>query len=195
MFLGSDTDYRVRLELTRGKVVDHDDSPMMQTVSFRGLQNELLTAERFQSYGRSVVPVAPDDSAGLRAPEMLVGFVGGDRSHPVVFAMDDRRYRPKSGKPGQVDDYHYKGHGATWGDTGWSYSGGASKLSASWTVGDLTVTWTKDDATIQFGGKGGPTVHVAKGGVYLGGKPSDGGSFLPVQLVGGVAKNVYGLQG
>ena len=195
MFLGNDTDYRTRLTLLRGKIVDHDDSSMMQTVSFRGLQNELLTAERFQSYGRSVVPAAPDDSSGRRAPEFVAGFMGGDRSHPVVWAMDDRRYRPKNGKPGQIDDYHYKGNGATWGDTGWSYTGCLSKLSASWTIGDLVVTWADGSATLQVGGKGGPAIALTSAAVYLGGLPTDGGSFLPVQLVGGVAKNVFGLSG
>ena len=198
MFLGDDTSYRSYLTLVRGKVVAANDAPLMQTVDIRGLQNELIQGvERFQSYGRSVVPVAPDDAAGSSAPEFVAGFIAGDRSHPIVMAMDDRRYRPKNGKPGQIDDYHYKGNGCTWGDTGWAYTGGAANLQASWTVGDLTVTWADGKALVQVGGTHGPAVVVNKTGTFLGGDPDvlGMGAFDFVMTASGPSKNVYALKG
>lgn len=180
---------------SRARLESADDSKLMQEVHvsvFHGEAHEGV--EHWQPYGRRVVPRPPDPNSP-KAAEALVHYLGGSRSHPIVGGIADRRGAPTGGKPGDIIDWHYKGNTAAWTDAGYAYNGGVNKLSASWTIGDLAVSWTKDSATIQFGGKGGPTVHVAKGGVYLGGKPDDGGAFLPVQLVGGVAKNVYGLQG
>lgn len=109
MYDTDDTGYRARLTLSRGTIVDHDDSKMMQIVSLRGLTNELVTAERFQAYGFTSAPVAPSDAGGLKAPEVVVGFVAGDRSHPVVVATDDRRYRPKNLKPGESKHHDDQG--------------------------------------------------------------------------------------
>ena len=109
MFDPEDTGYRARLTLSRGNLVSADDSKLMQTVTFRGLTNELLTAERFQTYGHSSVPLPPTDAAGTKAPEVVVGFVAGDRSHQVVVAIDDRRYRMKNLKPGENAQYDDQG--------------------------------------------------------------------------------------
>ncbi len=109
MFDPEDTGYRARLTLTRGNIVSVDDSKLMQTVTFRGLTNELLTAERFQTYGHTSVPKAPDDEAGAKAAEVVVGFIGGDRSHQVVVAVDDRRYRMKNLQPGEQANHDDQG--------------------------------------------------------------------------------------
>ncbi len=101
MFDSEDTGYRARLTLTRGNIVSVDDSKLMQTVTFRGLTNELLTAERFQTYGHTSVPLAPDDAAGAKASEVVVGFRAGNRAHPYIHATDDRRYRMKNLKGGE----------------------------------------------------------------------------------------------
>lgn len=104
-----DTGYRAHLTLSRGNIVSVDDSKLMQTVTFRGLTNELLTVERFQTYGHTSVPKPPDDAAGAKAAEVVIGFVAGDRSHPVLVATDDRRYRMKNLKSGEVATHDDQG--------------------------------------------------------------------------------------
>ena len=167
---------RAYLGLVRGTVNASDDSPMMQTVDARLMHNELLTGiERFQPYGMSSVPRPPD--SGGKAAEVIVGFLHGNRGHPIVLGVDDRRYRPKNWMPGDVGNYHYSGATAKFADAGWAYNGGTTKLSASWTIGNLTVTWTDGKALIQIGGSGGPAVVVTPSQVYLGGDPATGGTF------------------
>ena len=104
-----DTGLRARLTLSRGNIVSADDSKLMQTVTFRGLTNELLTAERFQTYGHTSVPKPPDDAAGAKAAEVVVGTIAGNRNHMVVLAVDDRRYRMKNLKPGEVATHDDQG--------------------------------------------------------------------------------------
>jgi hypothetical protein len=108
-FDADDTGLRARLTLSRGNIVSADDSKLMQTVTFRGLSNELLTAERFQTYGHTSVPKPPDDAAGAKAAEVVVGTIAGNRNHMVVLAIDDRRYRMKNLKPGEVATHDDQG--------------------------------------------------------------------------------------
>jgi len=57
--------------------------------------------ERIQQYGVSSVP--------LPGAEAVVLFPGGDRSHPLIVAVDDRRYRPTGRPQGEVTIYTDEG--------------------------------------------------------------------------------------
>lgn len=88
--------------VSRGVVTRTDDAPRMQTVQLTLLEGELLEgAERFQPYG---LTSRPQEGA-----EALCVFVGADRSHPVVLAVDDRRFRVTSLRPGEVCLYTDEG--------------------------------------------------------------------------------------
>lgn len=67
-------------------------------------------AERFQEYGFSSVPMAGAEGVAL--------FVGGDRGHPLIVAVDDRRYRPTGLEPGEVTLYHKDGARVVFKDGG-----------------------------------------------------------------------------
>jgi len=66
------------------------------------LQGETIDgAEHVEPYGFTSVPLA--------GAEAVVVFPNGDRSHPLVIAVPDRRYRPTGGQAGQVTMYHQSG--------------------------------------------------------------------------------------
>lgn len=58
--------------------------------------------EHVQPFGFSSVPLTGADTA-------VVIFPGGDRAHPLVVAVGDRRYRPTGGEPGTVTVYNHTG--------------------------------------------------------------------------------------
>jgi phage baseplate assembly protein V len=58
-------------------------------------------AEHHQPYGFSSVP--------LVGAEAVVIFPSGDRGHPLVVSVSDRRYRPTGGEPGEVTVYNHTG--------------------------------------------------------------------------------------
>lgn len=88
--------------VARGTVTFVDDEGRMQTVQASLLEGELADgAERFQNYGFTSVPVT--------GAECAVIFVGADRSHPIVVAVDDRRARMNGLLPGEVAVYHRNG--------------------------------------------------------------------------------------
>jgi hypothetical protein len=66
------------------------------------------------------LPRDPDDGKGGKAPgggeqpkgpaaEGIALFIGGQRNHPVVIGMDDRRHRPMGLKPGENAQYDDQG--------------------------------------------------------------------------------------
>ncbi len=76
-----------------------DDSTKMQLLQLIVLDGETIDgAEHFQPYGLTSVPVP--------GAEATVIFPNGDRSHPLVVATSDRRYRPTGGQPGEVTLYN-----------------------------------------------------------------------------------------
>ncbi len=76
-----------------------DDSKKLQVLQLGALADETLeSAEHHQPYGFSAVPVP--------GAEAVVVFPGGDRSHPLVVAVSDRRYRPTGGVAGEVTLYN-----------------------------------------------------------------------------------------
>jgi phage gp45-like len=76
---------------------------MMQLVQLGVLAGETVEgdtgAEHFQPYGFASVPLA--------GAEAVVVFPNGDRSHPLVTAVSDRRYRPTGGDPGQITIHNH----------------------------------------------------------------------------------------
>lgn len=79
-----------------------NDTKKMQTIQVLGLEEEVLDdVERFQNYGfTSHVPTGG---------EAIVLSVGADRSHSIAIVVDDRRYRFKATKEGEVAIYTDEG--------------------------------------------------------------------------------------
>ena len=181
---------RAYLNVVRGTLHKADDTHRMQTADVRLMHNELLTGvERFQPYGHSSVPLPPDAN-GKKAAEVLVVFIHGNRSHPVIIAVDDRRYRPKNWQPGDAGLYHYKGQTAKLVENGWIYDAGSEKKPHVTTVGNATLTVADGKITAQVGGASGPAAVVKSDFVYLGGDPDQGGTFAFVETVSGPSTRV-----
>lgn len=72
-----------------------DNGGGMQLVQIGVLDGETVdSAERYEPHGLTSVP---DVGA-----EGVVIFPNGDRAHPLVVVVADRRYRPRDGEPGDV---------------------------------------------------------------------------------------------
>lgn len=79
-----------------------DDSKQRQLVQIGVQKGETLDhVPHYQPYGFSSVPLAGAEGVAL--------FQNGNRARPIIFAVDDRRYRPTDGDPGDVGLYHYQG--------------------------------------------------------------------------------------
>lgn len=93
---------RVVNSIARAVVQVINDGKKMQELQLGVLEGEEIDdAERFQSYGFGSVPEA--------GAEAVVLFPGGDRAHPLVVVVDDRRYRPTGKASGET--YQYCKHG------------------------------------------------------------------------------------
>ncbi len=93
---------RVRMLVARAVIRLVNDAAGIQVVQVSALQGETRAQlERFQEYGFSSVP--------FPGAEAVVLFVGGDRGHGLVLAVDDRRYRIRSLEPGEVALYTDEG--------------------------------------------------------------------------------------
>jgi len=96
---------RLRLLVTRGVVKRVDDTKGIQELQISALDGELLDAiERLQQYGITSHPLEGADTINLN--------VGASRSHTIVIAVDDRRYRLKL-KPGEVALHDDQGQAVT----------------------------------------------------------------------------------
>lgn len=95
---------RVRAMITRGTVGGVADGSKLQGLQVKGRDGD-DDAERFQTYGFSSVPHP--------GAEVIVVNVGGDGAHPVVIACDDRRYRLRGLKGGEVALYDDQGQRIT----------------------------------------------------------------------------------
>lgn len=79
-----------------------DDAKKQQMAQLGVLEGEDVDdAEHFQPYGFSSVP--------FPGAEAIVIFPGGDRGHPLVPVVADRRYRPTGGQAGEVVLYTDEG--------------------------------------------------------------------------------------
>lgn len=89
---------RISLMIGRGTVGTVDDDAQAQALQLGLLADETHDGvERFQNYGVTSVPHAGAEAA--------VMFVGGTRSHGIVVAVEDRRYRLKGLQGGEVALY------------------------------------------------------------------------------------------
>lgn len=100
-----------------------NDDPMMQTSDFDGMNSDGRNkVERVQGFGFSSVPLPRDEDDKKQsggdstvekekgpAAEGIAIFLGGQRNHPVVIAVDDRRHRPMGMKPGENAQYDDQG--------------------------------------------------------------------------------------
>lgn len=88
--------------VSRGVVNLVNDALKMQECQITVMADETLDGvERFQQYGFTSVPQAGAESITLS--------VGGNRSHSVCIAVDDRRYRLKNLVSGEVALYTDQG--------------------------------------------------------------------------------------
>lgn len=98
---------RVMLAIGRGTLGPVNDADGLQRSQVTLLAGETRdNVERIQPYGLSAVPMAGAD--------VLVVCVGGNRDHPVIIGVDDRRHRPTGMQAGDVCIYsHQSGHKIT----------------------------------------------------------------------------------
>lgn len=93
---------RVMVTVGRGVLAAIDDAKKAQEVQIQLLADEVADGvERYQNYGFSSVP--------FPGAEAVMVCVGGLRSHGIVIAVEDRRYRFTGGQPGEVVMYDDQG--------------------------------------------------------------------------------------
>lgn len=93
---------RVNNTVARVVVTLVNNATKTQTLQIGALAGETLdSAEHLIPYGLISVPRAGACGVGL--------FVGGDRGHAVVVAVDDPSARPTGGDPGDTGLYHFDG--------------------------------------------------------------------------------------
>lgn len=93
---------RVLLMIGRGVVRLTNDATAVQTLQAELLAKEVRSdLERYQEYGFTSNPHPGADA--------IVACLGGHRDHAVVIAVEDRRYRLRNLKQGQVALYDSSG--------------------------------------------------------------------------------------
>lgn len=147
----ADSAGRAFRQFTRATVSKVDDGPKMQEVDVNLLQDEKKqSVERFQNYGFSSVPHGPK---GGKHAEAVVAFLGGNRSHATIIAIDDRRYRPKGLKEGESVVYDDQKQKILVGREGIRISGGDPELPLHIDVGGTKFRFTKDSIELTVGDK------------------------------------------
>lgn len=93
---------KLRLMVSRAVVKLVGDNTQLQQLQISLLEDEARSiVERFQQYGFTSVPFPEAEAVALS--------VGGSRSHMVVIAVDDRRYRKRDMEPGETAIYTDEG--------------------------------------------------------------------------------------
>ncbi|NHR08002.1 phage baseplate assembly protein [Chromobacterium haemolyticum] len=89
--------------IARGRVLLANSASKLQALQIRLLAGETQDdVEHFEPFGLTAVPMADAEAIAL--------FLGGDRSHGVVIAVGDRRYRVTDLTPGETAVYNAHGH-------------------------------------------------------------------------------------
>lgn len=98
--------------LGRATLEQTDDTKPMQEIQSKNFSGEGMdTVEHVHPYGFSARPQVPDKVGGIkRAAEAFLSFIGGNRSHGVVVAVGDRRFRLFNLQPGEVGLHDDQGH-------------------------------------------------------------------------------------
>lgn len=137
---------RVMLMVSRAVIKVVNDAGGIQKLQIVGYDGELLEGvERLQEYGLTSVP--------LGNAEAVATAVGGNRSHTIVIAVDDRRFRLKNLAPGEValyDDLGQKVHLKRDGiliETG--QPSGVTVNAPAATVNSDTVTTNATEVTVN----------------------------------------------
>jgi phage gp45-like len=110
-----DAAMRVMVGTSRGTLKKANDQTLMQEVNMELLAGEEIeNAERPQPYGVTHVPhneeAWPDENKKGHVAELFIAFMGGNRSHPIVLVVDDRRYRICGQKEGELMLHDEQGH-------------------------------------------------------------------------------------
>lgn len=131
----------------RGRVLLVDDSRAIQRVQIGLLAGELRErVQRLQPFGFNSVPLPG-------AFPVIVLCPGGDRGQAVAVALDDVRYRPSGGEPGESGLYDVNGNRVRLRD-------GVLEVTAA---GDLQITVAgAGNVTVS-----GATDLTAQGGLTL----------------------------
>lgn len=151
--------------VTRAVVGLVDDSHKLQELQVSGLEDDDLDeVERFQNYGFTSVPKEGAEAVLLR--------LGGRGDHPIVIAVDDRRYRILNLVSGEVAVYTSTGSRIVLKDNGdieLTPSSGVVKLT-----GDLNVSGTVTAITDVVGSGVSLKSHTHAAGTLLtGASPGD----------------------
>lgn len=172
---------RIYNHFTRGTLKKANDSPKMQEVDLDLLADESKTkVERIQNYGITSVPLPEKDNDSA---EVVIAFIGGLRDHPVVIAIDDRRYRLKGLKDGEVALYDDQGQVVHLTRDGLKLET-PKKIDITANGGDLTA-WSKGHDGIFRNDKQSVSVQGDK--TYLGKR----GVSHAVVTVDGESKKVF----
>lgn len=150
---------RVNLMVARGVLALVNDALKIQSVQVELLSGEVRDMERFQNYGFSSNPFA--------GAEAVAVFVGGNRDHGLVLAIDDRRYRVKNLLTGEVAIYDDLGHSIKLTRTGIVIAGGSHNITISGAP-QVTVTGgdvIADGISLKTHKHGGVTAGSAQTGV------------------------------
>jgi phage baseplate assembly protein V len=166
---------RVQMMVARGTLAAVNDETMLQELQVELLSDEVHEGvEHFQTYGLAAHP-HPD-------AELVVIAPGGLRSHALVIAVGDRRYRMKGMEQGEVSLYDDQGQHVLLGRDGIVIHG--KKLTFE-SEGDIafecekftvtasdTVALDSDDVTIGTGA----TLQAARKTDAISGGAINGGS-------------------
>ncbi len=114
---------RAHLAFSRGLVGSINDSSLMQQSDGGHMAGESSKkVERVQHYGFTAVPMGPNkggegtDSSnpmegGGWGAESHTMYNGGNRGHPVIMGIDDRRHRWRDLQPGESAQHDHQGQG------------------------------------------------------------------------------------
>ncbi|MGH7027942.1 phage baseplate assembly protein V [Brevundimonas sp.] len=149
---------RIQMMVSRAVLQLVDDAGGIQAMQFSGLSDELIEgAERFQDYGFTSVP--------LPGAEAALVFPGGLRSHGLVVAVGDRRYRLKGLKDGEVAVYDDQGQQLLLGRDGIRL---VSSLKVEIEAPEVAITAAEKatitapsivlDGEVDLGGEGGKPI-------------------------------------
>ncbi len=157
--------------IARSVVKNVDDSTRLQLLQLVVGEDTRGEVERVQNYGFTSRPA--------NGAEAVVAFVGGDRAHGLVLAVDDRRYRIRNLSNGEVVVYDLTGTTILLkqnGDIEITPSSGTVKVT-----GDLDVIGTVNATVDVVGGGKSLATHVHTPGSFSnGGGPVGGTSGTPL---------------
>lgn len=171
--------------LARATLTRADDDHKMQENAVEILKGEKKTGlERFQNYGFSSVPLKETGGTSHEAAEAIVAFIGGNRSHGVIIAVDDRRHRPKGLKEGESVLYDDQGQKIYLTRDGIVVDGGDKKKPVTVKVGNakLIVKDGEIEATVDK-----LSIFIRPGRIDLGKKDAP----FKVQTEGGPSAKVW----